>query len=61
MKNQVTENPVKNRVNSIGVTHVAGQVKDMPLIVVAAFLITALYRIKRDGGKGNINRRFGVV
>ena len=40
MKNQVTENPVKNRVNSIGVTHVAGQVKDMPLIVVAAFLIT---------------------
>lgn len=40
MKNQVTENPAKNRVNSIGVTHVAGQVKDMPLIVVAAFLIT---------------------
>ena len=61
MKNQVTENPVKNRVNSIGVTHVAGQVKDMPLHSGGCIFDYALYRVKRDGGKGNINRRFGVV
>lgn len=40
MKNQVTENPVKNRANTIGATQIPGHSTDIPLIAAAAFLIT---------------------
>lgn len=40
MKNQVTENPVKNRANTIGATQISGHSTDIPLIAAAAFLIT---------------------